>query len=301
MNPVKKNKTQRFNYKAPMEITSTASKPFQKLALDIVGPLPITEHGNQFILTLQDDLTKYSQAYPIENHEAKTVADNLIKFISFMGTPSSILTDQGTEFCSNILKEVSKLFQIKQIHTTAYHPQSNGALERSHSTLKDYLKHYINNDQSNWDKFLPTAMLTYNAAIHATTKMSPYELVFGYKADLPSIISREPEFRYTYDNYASQLKYRLQQNTQLAKQHIEESKQKSKRLYDTKINKPHYKVGDKVLLRNEQVKRDQNRKLTPIYKGPYIVTEILKEPNLTISIGTRTIKVHKNRLKPYYE
>lgn len=131
------NKTERRKVKAPMEITSTASQPFEKLCLDIVGPLPLTENGNKYIITMQDELTKYSQAYSVPQHDSETIAKTLFNFISHYGIPKSILTDQGTDFLSQVMRDFSKLFGMKQIKTTAYHPQSNGALERSHSTLKD--------------------------------------------------------------------------------------------------------------------------------------------------------------------
>lgn len=132
------NKLVRKKNKKPMEITTTSTKPFERIALDIVGPLPLTEDGNKYILTLQDDLTKFTQAYAVHNHEAETIANVFVtKFICNYGTPLSILTDQGRDFTSNLFKNVAKLFKIKSINTTAYHPESNGALERSHHTIAD--------------------------------------------------------------------------------------------------------------------------------------------------------------------
>ena len=94
-----KNKLVRKKNKQPMVITTTSEAPFEKIFLDIVGPLPLTENGNKFILTLQDDLTKYSQAYPIPNHEAETIAQRLVhEFICKHGIPSMIVTDQGKDF-----------------------------------------------------------------------------------------------------------------------------------------------------------------------------------------------------------
>lgn len=67
--------------KQPTEITSTSTEAFEKVALDIVGPLPITENGNKYILTLQDDLTKYSQAYALPQHDADTIANFIVLFV----------------------------------------------------------------------------------------------------------------------------------------------------------------------------------------------------------------------------
>ncbi|KAL3279297.1 hypothetical protein HHI36_016805 [Cryptolaemus montrouzieri] len=163
--------------KAPMEITTTSERPFQRIALDIVGPLPLTELGNKFILTMQDDLTKYSYACCIPNHEAKTIADEFLKFITLFGIPETILSDNGTDFTSNVIKELNKLFKIKHIFASPYHPQTNGSLERSHHTLKEYLKHYINESQTNWDEYIPLAMFCYNSHYHKTTNYMPFELL----------------------------------------------------------------------------------------------------------------------------
>lgn len=112
-----------------MEITSTSTEAFEKIALDIVGPLPLSEKGNKYILTLQDDLTKYSQAYALPNLIAETIADCFVRnFICKFGSPKILLTDQGADFTSTLIKEVCKLFKIKKINTSAYHPQSNGAI-----------------------------------------------------------------------------------------------------------------------------------------------------------------------------
>jgi len=113
----------------PLIITETSCKPFEKCALDIVGPLTVTTLGNKYLLTFQDDLTKFSKAIPLPNQEATTVAKEFItKIICEHGIPETVLTDQGTNFLSEIFKNVCKLLRITKIQTTAYQPESNGAL-----------------------------------------------------------------------------------------------------------------------------------------------------------------------------
>lgn len=89
--------------KMPMQITSTATKPFQRIALDIVGPLPESEDGFKYLLTFQDDLTKFVGAIPIPNQEAQTVAKEFVSHVVLrFGIPDSILTDQGSNFLSDL-------------------------------------------------------------------------------------------------------------------------------------------------------------------------------------------------------
>lgn len=292
------NKNPNETIKAPMEITTTSEKPFQRLAL--VGPLPLTENGNRFILTMQDDLTKCSYLKALPNHEAKTIAQSLLDFIMIFGIPESILTDQGTDFTSNVIKELNKLFKIKHILSSPYHPQTNGALERSHVTLKDYLKHYINNQQTNWDEYIASAMFTYNTHYHQSTKFTPYELIFGHKASIPSSLTNKPEFRYTYDDYYSNLKLKLNKSFEIARNNLLQSKTTSKQYYDNKIVQFKYQIGDLVYIQNKQITSGLTRKLSPNFKGPFKIVKI--NPNNTYELEIKPNKMvtyHHNLLKPF--
>lgn len=296
-----KNKLVRKKHKLPMELTTTSSTPFERIALDIVGPLPLSEDGNKFILTLQDDLTKFSQAYAIPNHEALTIANIFVtQFICKFGIPKSILTDQGADFTSSLLKNVSKLFKIKQINCTAYHPQTNGALERSHHTLAEYLKHYVNDKQTDWDKWIDFAMFAYNTSIHTSTQFMPFELVFGVKPNIPSSLTAAPEFKYTYDDYVGELKMKLQKSNEIARNNIQKSKEINKKYYDQKNNSISFKVGDKVFLLNENTSKGKCKKLRSNYEGPYEIVEINSNCNSTIKIKNKKKLVHNNRLKLAY-
>lgn len=288
-----KNKVSRVN-KIPMKITSTASRPFEKVFLDIVGPLPVSYNGNRNILTFQDDLTKYSEAFPIPNAEASTIAKEYVtKIICKFGVTESLLTDQGTNFMSKVFTEVCKSLKIHKLHTTAYHPQSNGALERSHRTLAEYLRSYLNIDKLTWDEWIPYAMFTYNTSIHNTTKFTPFELIFGFEAILPNQFKGTPTISYNYDNYANEMKTRLQQSYQLARKHILEQKEMSKTYYDRNSKPLNIKVGDLVLVRNET----RANKLEEIWSGPYPVVSIPSPENVTLLDKNKEITVHVNRIK----
>lgn len=288
------NKTVRKKNKSPMIITTTSVAAFERVAMDIVGPLPVTEDGNRFILTIQDDLTKFSQAFCIQNHDAETVAEKLTLFISYFGLPKSILTDQGSEFMSKTMKELARAFKIKQLNSTAYHPQTNGALERSHATLKDYLKQYVSEDQNDWDKYVPLAMFCYNTSTHSSSNFTPHELVFGQKPTLPtSVVEKENEN--DYDTYVNNLKYKLNKIQKIARENLIGNKEKSKLRYDTKIKVPNYKIGDYVLLSSIST-----NKLKSIWKGPYEIISINKNINNATIRGQngKFTKVHFNRMKP---
>jgi IS30 family transposase len=140
----------------PIKITTTPEIVWEKCALDIVGPLNQTLDGNRYVLTFQDELSKYTLAIPTEHQDAVTIAKAFVEEVILkFGIPQMILTDQGSNFMSEVFTNVCKLLKIKNIKCTAYHPETNGALERTHRVLVEYLRCFILEDKSNWDKWLP--------------------------------------------------------------------------------------------------------------------------------------------------
>lgn len=130
--------------KQPMLITDTLYSAFEKVSMDIVGPLPTTSQNNSYILTIQDHLTKFSLPIPLKSSTAISVADAFLEhFICTFGTPKAILTDRGSNFMSNLIKRFTKKFKIKQFKTTAFYPQANGVLERSHLVLVEFFKNNL--------------------------------------------------------------------------------------------------------------------------------------------------------------
>ena len=193
-----------------MVITDTPGTVFDKIALDVVGPLPKTKNGYEYILTMQDQLPKFCLAFPLKDTLATTIADVFVKkFICLFGAPRVVLTDQGQHFLSKLMQRVSKRFNIKKIKTTVFHSQSNGSLERSHPSLGEFLKQYTTTDQE-WDEWLEIAILNYNTCVSESTKHTPYEVVFGKLARLPSSDPlREADILPSYKGYLIDLVTRL--------------------------------------------------------------------------------------------
>jgi hypothetical protein len=180
-----------------------------------------------------------------------------------------ILTDQGSNFMSEVFTKVCKLLKIKKIKCTAYHPQSNGALKRT-LVLVEYLRCFILEDQSNWDKWLPYATFVFNTTPHTATGFTPHELLFCRKPNIPGVLQKEPpETQYTYDNYIKELQSRLQSSYQLAQNNLKSQKERSKEYHDRNVNTPLFSVGDKVLLHDEKIRRGRSAKLSSPWIGPY--------------------------------
>ena len=291
-----KNKLVRIKTRQPMIITDTPASAFDKVALDLVGPLPITPDGNQYVLTMQDNLTKYCIAQPIPNKRATTVAEAFARhLIASFGSPRAILTDRGGEFINDLLKNLAKIFKIQHVTTTAYHPQSNGSLERSHQVLVDYLKHYIK-EYEDWDRLIPFAMLSYNTSVHESTKFTPHELIFGKPARLPSSFPSTDELE-TYGSYLQELITHISDIRSRAINNTIQSKLRSKNYYDKKVNAREFASGDLVLVQREVT----DGKLDYPYEGPYTVVEVLEKNNVVLQRddGSR-IRKHMDKIKKYY-
>jgi len=126
---------------APLHSLPLMSELFCQVAIDIVGPLPVCkDSGNRFILTLVDLCIYYPQAIPLKQHTAFNVAQALSTVFSRFGFSQEILSDQGTDFMSEVMQIFLHDFGIKHIRTSPYHPQSNGASERFNETLKSMLR-----------------------------------------------------------------------------------------------------------------------------------------------------------------
>ena len=126
---------------APLIPLPLMSEPFSRIAIDIVGPLPkCPKSGNRFILTVLDMATHYPEAIPLPEHTAASVAKALSGVFSRFGFANEVLSDQGSDFMSELMQIFLNDFKITQIRASAFHPQTNGSCERFHITLKSMFR-----------------------------------------------------------------------------------------------------------------------------------------------------------------
>ena len=188
------------------------------------------------------------------------------------------------------------MIKIKKLHSTACRPQINGALERSHRTLGEYFRNYTSQDQRNWDEWLPYAMFTYNSSPHTSTKITPFQVLYGYEPTLPTSIKTTPNPLYNYEDCTQELKVRLQSSYAIAHENILKHKQYSKSKFNKNTQQPNFSIGDLVLLQTT----GKRKKLSALYHGPYEITDINSEQNSTIKINNSLKKVHNNHLKLFH-
>lgn len=137
--------------KALLKPIPAFQEPFSRIMIDCVRPLPKTKKGNQYLLTIMCASTRFPEAIPLRNIKAKTIVQALTKFFTLVGLPKSIQSDQGSNFMSGLFQQVMQELGIKQYKSTAYHPESQGALERFHQTLKNMIRTYCLETEKDWD------------------------------------------------------------------------------------------------------------------------------------------------------
>ena len=162
--------------KAPLRPLPLMEIPFERIAMDIVGPLDRSSRGYRFVLVIVDYATRYPEAVPLRSISAKSVAQALFQLISRVGIPKEILTDQGTAFMSRTLRELYRYLGITSIRTSVYHPQTDGLVERFNKTLKSMLRKFVTEDSRNWDKWLDPLLFAVREVPQASTGFSPFEL-----------------------------------------------------------------------------------------------------------------------------
>ena len=174
----------KFDKPAPSLHPIPVSDTWNNVGIDLIQ-LPVSSSGNRYCITLTDYFSKWAEAMPIPTKEASHVADFLYKMIFRHGCPEEIISDQGREFCNQVINRLEELTGFRHRVTAAYHPQSNGLDERMNQTLKAALQKLVNENQDDWDQLLDNVLFAYRTSRQASTKYTPFFLMYGREARLP--------------------------------------------------------------------------------------------------------------------
>lgn len=283
--------------------------PMERIALDVLGPLPETDNGNKYVLVVADYFTKWTEAYAIPNQLAITVAEKVVdEMISRFGVPLQIHSDQGRNFESAVFKEMCTLLGIEKTRTTPLHPQSDGMVERYNRTLESMMAKFTSENQRDWDTHLPLLMMSYRTAVHETTGCTPSMLMLGREAALPVDLligqpQQDSERITSHSDYVEKLSQRIDTVHEFARKHLKHETERQKRYYDHRgVRQNRFKRGDAVWLHNPKRKKGKSPKLqNNVYDGPFLVTKKIDDVTYRIQKGakSRPTVVHHNRLKSY--
>jgi hypothetical protein len=234
------------------------------------------------VLVAIDHFSKYAEAYPVKEYTAvETVHQLMNNWFARWGPPTSVQSDNGTAFANALNAEFLAVSQVVEVHSTPYHPACNGAVERMNRTLAQLLRVWGSTEQSKWDEFLPVALSAYNATRHASTGFSPNMLMLGREtADpLAYFYPVHDEFSNTEPGaYVEQLIKRQAVVRRIARHNLKQAQIRQKRNFDKRIKSlVTYKPGDSVQVRTRVCLPGQCRKLKDVYKGPYVIAEVLQK------------------------
>ena len=218
--------------------------------LDVCDPTP---EGFRYILVIADYFSKWTEAFPMKNKCADTVADILVeKIILRFGMPLVIHSDQGREFENGLMKSLCALLGCTKTRTAPYHPESDGMIERFNRTCLMMLSMFVNDRRDNWHELLPFIMHAYRTSVHESTGYSPFRLMMGEECSLPQDVSTA-ELRTQRENDVAPHPFAtwVRDALEVAYDHVRSSLKKTasrrKRLYDTKAVDRKFPVGSWVL------------------------------------------------------
>ena len=160
--------------------------PFEFVGVDVVGPFPRSDAGNLYIIVFTDYLTRWVEAFATPDHTAMTVARVLLDgVVARHGPPRVLLSDNGAEFRSQLLKAITELMGMERRFSSPYHPQCNGLTERANGSIVALLSMVADSGQRDWDQRLPMVLFSHRSAVNATFGMSPFRMLYGREAVLP--------------------------------------------------------------------------------------------------------------------
>jgi transposase InsO family protein len=161
-------------------------EPFERWALDFVGPITLASKGKSYILVCVDYVTKWIEAKALHRAMEQAVAYFLYEDIfTHFGVPREIVTDQGTQFASKLIQSVMQQFKIKHRFATPYHSQANGQVESTEKVLEAILTKTVQQNHKDWVDRLLEALWTHKITWRRTTGFNPSEMVYGKKVLLP--------------------------------------------------------------------------------------------------------------------
>jgi len=271
--------------RAPL-IQEQSGAPFQRVAFDVIGPLPITKFGKRFILVMVDYYTKWAEAYDLADHTAITVAQTIVtRWVSLYGTPLRLHCDNAPEFRGHVLRQMRDLLGVRGTFSSPYRPKSNGLCERTNQTIEGILRSMIRDKRNEWDQALPFAMMAYRATPQTSTSFTPNMLVFGRENIMPADIMfgqtgmRVPHAHDCYCEYVDWLRKAMVDSYVRARYIMGLAAERQKACHDEDTAPRHFKVGDWVL---HYHKPSGAQTLNSGWTGPWVVVQKLSEVNYII-------------------
>lgn len=290
----------------------TVKEPFGMWGMDLLE-LQKSKRGNKYLLIMTDYFTRWVEAIPLPNKEAITVAGVIYREIFCRyGAPESILTDQGKEFNNALLSTLCLAYGVRKL-LTIKKSSTNGLTERFNRTLWDMFAKKGKDEQLNWDQHINACLYAYRSTVQASTKKSPYEVMFGQPMKLPTdvaISSSEPpkmhdryrilrgDFGVGNEEFEAEALNQARLNTkklleEQAAKALTRKQQAQQERWMKKARELKMLLGQKVHIRSERGQGDVPAKKAKLsWEGPYTILELRERGNILVQ------KDHTPNAKP---
>jgi len=285
-----KNRAERLAGK--LKPNQIPEKPWQHILVDFITKLPVLK-GHDLILVVCDRFSKMS--YFVATTE-KTTAEGLARLFrdnvwKLHGLPESVILDRGLQFVVGLTRELNKMLGIETKLSTAYHPETDGQMERTNQKLEQYLRMYVNHRQNNWAEWLATVEFAFNNKVHTATKMSPFQVNYGRELRMGFDIRKRGK-----NEKAEEFVKEMKERHEEAKVALVKSQEEMKRQVDrNRKEAEEYRVGDKVLISTKdflmELKKRATKKLTEKFIGPYVVKKIVLENAIELEL-LASLRIH---------
>lgn len=249
--------------------------------------------------------SKFVELIPLKDTTAETVAEALVGTFYRYGIPNELISDNGVQYRSKVLKEINEILGVKHIFISAYHPQANSNAERMCAVVKNMITTSLNRSQREWNQFLGATQHAINSAYQTSNKFSPAFLMFGRHFQLPiekTLSDKPSSFSGELEDMVTILRERQADAITQVISNQKDARERQRDWYNRRAREKGFEVGDLVHLFTPSTKLGNSRKLTAKWLPGYVVERKLSN-GLTYEVrkpGSHkpAEKVHVNRLKP---
>jgi hypothetical protein len=266
-----RNKTENISTPGVLHLLHVPNQKWEEIAMDFIEVLPVSE-GKDKILVIVDRLTKYAHFMGVRKTDsAKQTAEVFCKNIyKLHGFPKVIVSYRDAKFKGNFWREFCKQIGTSLNMRSAYHPQTDGQIEIVNKCLENYLRCFVTDKKNKWLQWLHLAEWWYNSTYHTSTKMTPFQALYGY----PPPSWKELATNQTKVASVKELLDEIQKVVQILKENLVIARNRMKQQIDQHRTEREFEVGEWVFVRLQpykqlSLKQEGKNKLAPKYYGPY--------------------------------
>jgi hypothetical protein len=253
------------------------------VAFDIVGPLPESEKGNKYLLTVVDHFSRYPLAVPVPNRNIKTICEALFRqVVCVFGMPEALLSDREASFVSKVTEGMLALLGIAKLRTSGYQSQANGVVERFHRTMNATMAMFVDAHKSDWEDYIDSILFGYRTSMCTSTGYAPFTLLFGRRATMPPDIIYEVNGRQLREEYARGIT--VSESVRVA---YREARERQRRVAENNRSRRDvgrkdiaFSPGDDVMIWDLSYDKKSPRKWKNEMSGPHKVLKPTPNPQL---------------------